>query len=175
MALRASLLSTVIKADTRIGFDPARSREGHRLFCDQHIDAGGHHVIDVFGRFLLPLGLQLNDIQWPLPIPDAARQWARTQLPGPQPTLMISPCSSHALRNWLPQRYAEVADHAVARHGMRIALICGGRGLEREMGDAILAHMQQPAIDLICTDTIQQFPALSQPADPQERTQECKA
>src|SRR3546814_754461 len=41
MSLRASLLSTVIKADTRIGFDPDRSREGHRLFCDQHIDAGG--------------------------------------------------------------------------------------------------------------------------------------
>src|SRR3546814_7914243 len=61
----------------------------------------------------------------------------------PQPTLMISPCSSHALRNWLPQRYAEVADHAVARHGMRIALIGGGSGIEHEMGDAILAHMQQ--------------------------------
>lgn len=165
MSLRASLLSTMIKAETRIGFDPRRSREGHQLFCNQHIDAGGHHVIDVFGRFLPPLGLQLGDVQWPLPISDAARRWAQSQLPGSQPTLMISPCSSHALRNWLPQRYAEVADHAVARHGMRIALIGGRSRLEREMGDAILAHMRQPVIDLIGKDRIELLPALLQRAD----------
>lgn len=165
MSLRASLLSTAIKASARIGFDPGRSREGHRLFCNQHIAASGRHVIDVFGQFLPPLGLRLTDIQWQLPISTAAREWAQIQLPGAQPTLMISPCSSHALRNWLPQRYAEVADHAATRHGMRIALIGGRSRVEREMGDAILSFMQQPAIDLIGKDSIEQLPALLQRAD----------
>jgi len=164
MSLRASLLSTAIKARMRIGFDVARSREGHRLFCNRRIAAGGHHVIDVFGRFLQPLGLRLTDIRWQLPITEAAREWAQTQLPGPQATLMISPCSSHALRNWLPQRYAEVADHAATQHGMRIALIGGRSNAEREMGNAILAAMRQPAIDLIGRDSIEQLPALLQRA-----------
>ena len=164
MSLRASVLSTAIKARTRIGFDAARSREGHALFCNQRIAADGYHVIDVFGQFLPPLGLHLADIQWNLPISDSACEWAQTQLPGPQATLMISPCSSHALRNWLPQRYAEVADYAASQHGMRIALIGGRSHAEREMGDAILANMQQPAIDLIGKGSIEQLPALLQRA-----------
>lgn len=165
MSLRASLLSTAIKARVRIGFDRARSREGHALFCNQRIAAGGDHVIDVFGRFLPQLGVQLRDIQWHLPVSESARQWAQAQLPGTQTTLMISPCSSHPLRNWLPQRYAQVADYAATRHAMRIALIGGRSSAERAMGDAIRGHMLQPAIDLIGKDSIEQLPALLQRAD----------
>jgi heptosyltransferase I len=81
-------------------------------------------------------------------------------LPGDAPTLLLSPCSSHTVRNWLPKRYAAVADHAARAHGLRIAL-CGGRSkLEREVADAILAAMREPALDLVGRDTLKQFLAL---------------
>src|SRR3546814_1812983 len=89
-----------------------------------------------------------------------ARAWAREQWPGDGiPTLLISPCSSHGLRNWRSDRYAAVADHAAAR-GWRIVL-CGGRSeLERDTADAIITAMQAPALDLVGKDTLKQLPAL---------------
>jgi heptosyltransferase I len=164
LAARANLLSLGIHAEQRIGYDRARSKEGHGWCINRRIPAGGHHVLDVFGRFAQPLGLTQERVEWNLPVPEAAHEWAAQQLPGEQPTLIVSPCSSHALRNWLPERYAAVADHAVRRHGWRVA-ICGGRSeLERRTADAILAAMNEPAMDLVGKDTLKQLMALLQRA-----------
>lgn len=164
LALRANLLSSLVQADMRIGYDRARSKELHGPFVNQRIPAGGQHVLDVFGRFVEPLGLHQDQVEWNLPIPEDAHGWAAQQLPGAQPTLLISPCSSHALRNWRPERYAAVADHA-AQYGYRIAL-CGGRSaLERATADAILSNMNAPAINLTGKDTLKQLAALLRRAD----------
>ena len=159
LALRANLLSALVSAERRIGYDLTRSKEGHSLFINERIQPGGHHVLDVFGKFCEPLGLRQDRVEWNLPVPQAALDWAAQHLPGDQRTLLISPCSSHVLRNWRPKRYAAVADHAAAQ-GWRIA-ICGGRSaLERTTGDAILAAMRHPALDLVGKDTLKQLLAL---------------
>ncbi len=160
LALRASLLSSAILADVRIGYDRARAKELHGLFVNRRIPATtGGHVLDAFASFIEPLGAPRAAPVWDFPISDDARAWAAAQLPGAQPSLLISPSSSHALRNWMPERYVAVADHAVAR-GHRVVL-CGGRSpLERRMADTILACMQHPVIDLTGKDTLQQLPAL---------------
>lgn len=160
LALRANVLAAGIRAGRKIGYDRARSKEGHGLVINERIAPGGHHVLDVLGRFVEPLGLRQAQVDWRLPVPQAARDWAAEQLPGEQPTLIVSPCSSHVLRNWRPERYAAVADHAARRHGYRIA-ICGGRSqLERDTADAILAAMREPAIDLVGRDTLKQLMGL---------------
>ncbi|MEO8742081.1 MAG: glycosyltransferase family 9 protein, partial [Lysobacteraceae bacterium] len=165
LALRANLLSSAIRADIRIGYDRVRAKELHGLFVNHRIPvATGGHVLDALASFVEPLGLPRTAPVWNFPITDAARAWAAEQLPGTQRTLLVSPCSSHALRNWMPDRYARVADHAAAS-GHRVVL-CGGRSpLERQMADAILASMQQSALDLTGKDTLQQLPALLERAD----------
>ena len=159
LALRANVLSALVNAERRIGYDRARSKEGHSLFINERITPGGHHVLDAFGKFCEPLGLVQDRVEWNLPVPPSAREWAQDQLPGDVPTLVVSPCSSHVLRNWAPDRYAAVADHAAAQ-GWRIA-ICGGRSeLERRTADAIQAAMRHPAVDLVGKDTLKQLLAL---------------
>ncbi len=159
LALRANLLSGLVRADRRIGYDLARSKEGHSLSVNERITAGGRHVLDVFGKFCEPLGLHQDRVEWNLPVPAESHEWAAEQLPEGPPTLLVSPCSSHALRNWRPERIAAVADHAAAR-GWRV-LLCGGRSqLERDTGDAILKAMRFPAQDLIGKDTFKRFLAL---------------
>ena len=160
VALRANLLSAFVPAARRIGYDRARSKDLHGLFVNERIaDRPGIHVLDAIGSFCEPLGLSQTDVVWNLPVPDEARAWARTQWADDRPTLLISPCSSHTLRNWRADRYAAVADHAAAR-GWRIVL-CGGRStLERETTDAIVAAMSAPALDLVGKDTLKQLPAL---------------
>ncbi|MFC4727034.1 glycosyltransferase family 9 protein [Coralloluteibacterium thermophilus] len=161
VALRANLLSAAIPARRRIGYDRARAKDLHGLFVRERIPArSGEHVLDAIGSFAEPLGLRQTEVRWDLPVPDAAREWAATQLAGDAPWLLISPCSSHTLRNWRAERYAAVADHAARAHGYRVVL-CGGRSeLERRTGDAILAAMKTPALDLIGKDTLKQLPAL---------------
>ncbi len=168
VSARANLLSTFIRARRRIGYDRARSKDGHGLVINERIaDRPGIHVLDAIGSFCEPLGLTRTEVVWNLPIRDEARDWARAQWDADGcRTLMISPCSSHALRNWRSDRYAALADHASSQ-GWRVVL-CGGRSeLERRTGDAILAAMRHrdAALDLIGRDSLLQLPALLEHAD----------
>jgi len=71
--------------------------------------------------------------------------------------LIISPCSSHVLRNWNVAGYAQVGDHAVRRLGMKV-LICGGRTrLEQQMGAEIAAEMRCACTNLVGQDTLLEF------------------
>ncbi|MFT3896535.1 MAG: glycosyltransferase family 9 protein [Thermomonas sp.] len=161
VAARANLLSAFLPAKRRIGYDRSRSKDLHGLFINERIpDRPGIHVLDAIGSFCEPLGLEQTEVVWNMPVPEAAFEWAAQQWPDDgTPVLMISPCSSHARRNWRAERHAALADHAAAK-GWRIVL-CGGRSeLERSTGDAILAAMKSPALDLIGKDTLKQLPAL---------------
>ncbi|MBN8802247.1 MAG: ADP-heptose--LPS heptosyltransferase [Lysobacteraceae bacterium SCN 69-123] len=161
VAFRANVLSAFIPARRRIGYDRSRSKDLHGLFINERIpDRPGIHVLDAIGSFCEPLGLKQTTVSWDLATPAEAHDWARAQWDDDgRPVLMISPCSSHARRNWHADRYAAVADHAAAR-GWRVVL-CGGRSeLERHTADAILAAMRAPALDLVGRDTLKQLPAL---------------
>lgn len=171
VAARANLLSAFLPAQRRIGYDRSRSKDLHGLFVNERIpDRPGIHVLDAIGSFCEPLGLKQTEVVWEMPVPDAARDWARAQWPDDgTPTLAISPCSSHARRNWRAERYAAVADHARDR-GWRIALLGGRSALERDTTDAILAAMRPSAgdgavLDLVGKDTLKQLPALLERAD----------
>lgn len=166
VALRANLLSGFVPARRRIGYDRSRSKDLHGLFVNERIpDRPGIHVLDAIGSFCEPLGLRQRQVRWDLPVPGEAREWARAQWPDDgRRTLLISPCSSHVLRNWRADRYAAVAGHAIAR-GWRVVL-CGGRSqLERDTADAIIAGMNAPVLDLVGKDTLKQLPALLERAD----------
>ncbi len=161
VALRANLASWCVRAPLRLGFDRARAKDLHGLFINHHIPAApGQHVVDGFFSFLETLGLKARTLRWDVPIPPAARAFAEEQLPHDKPALVISPCSSHEQRNWRAERYAAVADYAVERYGMRVAL-CGGPSLpERKYGEAITGHMHYTPLNLIGKDTIKQLLAL---------------
>jgi len=165
VALRSNVLSALVRAPLRIGYDAARAKDLHGLFVNTRIAArSGEHVLDAMASFLEPLGLRQTRVRWDIPIADAAHEFAARHLPGAMPTLLVSPCSSHALRNWQPGNYAAVIDHAATKLGWRVAL-CGGPGaFERVFGDAIVEKAKSKPIDLIGKDTLKQFLALAQRA-----------
>jgi heptosyltransferase I len=164
VALRASLVSAMVRASWRLGYDAARSKDLHGLFVNRRIAARkGEHVLDAMAGFLEPLGLAQTQVHWDIPIPEPAREFALRNLPEAVPTLLVSPCSSHRLRNWLPERYAAVMDHAAASD-WRVVLCGGPSAFERGFGNAIVEKCKNRPLDLIGKDTLKQFLALCQRA-----------
>jgi heptosyltransferase I len=161
VSLRASMASLGVKAFVRLGYDRARAKDLHGLFINHRIPAGdSQHVLDSFFSFLEALGLHERELRWDIPIPAEAQFFAERQIPPGQRALVISPCSSHALRNWRADRYAKVADHAVQRWDMQV-LLCGGPTVyERKYGEAIAYRMHHRPVNLVGKDTVKRLLAL---------------
>jgi heptosyltransferase I len=161
LSLRASIAATVVRAPIRLGFDRARARELQWLFTNARIaPRTREHVLDSFFGFLEALGIHDRTPRWNVPLPAAALEYAQTLIPDARPTLVISPCSSHSRRNWRPEAYAAVADHAVRRHGMRVILAGGPSMTERDVGAAIEQSAHVPLVNQIGRDTLPQMLAL---------------
>lgn len=162
LSIRASLMAACVPARVRLGFDRARARELQWLFTNARIaPRAREHVLDSFFGFAEACGVHERLLRWDLPLPADAQDYARAVIPDARPpTLIVSPCSSHELRNWTPERYAAVADHAADRHGMRVVLCGGPSASEREMGAAIERAARRPLLNQIGKDTLPQLLAL---------------
>lgn len=162
LALRANLVSRFVPARRRIGFDRQRSKELHSLVINERIaPSAGVHVLDVMLDFLPLLGLKRPEtVHWPFPIPDEAHRFAEQHLPAGREYLLISPCSSHELRNWDAARYAALANYAAKRWQLVPVLIGGRSTLEQAMADAISTQLDVDAINLVGKDTLKQLLAL---------------
>jgi heptosyltransferase I len=161
LSIRASAAAACIPAPTKLGFDKARAREMQWLFTNAQVaPRQREHVLDSFMGFADALGIAHKRLRWDIPLPSTALAYAENLIPDSQPTLVISACSSHRLRNWTPERYAAVADHAHVRHGMRVILCGGPSRLEREMGESIARLARAPLQNQVAKDTLPQLLAL---------------
>lgn len=165
VAARANLLSLLIKAPLRIGWDKPRWRDRHQWFVNRPVrSVPRQHQVDGFLEFARALGIETGPPQWNLPISHDDQQWADATLAeapdAGKPILMISPCSSHPLRNWSAERYAIVANHAIEKLGMRVVLAGGPSKLEKDTGEAIESAMTHAPQNLIGKDTLSQSVAL---------------
>ena len=164
VALRASVAGRMVRARHRIGFDRARSRDGHGLFINRRIAPHARpHVLDGFVDFLTALDIPVPERHWDLPIPDDARAFAREHLATASPILAINPCTSARLmnwRNWSAERYAAVVDHAWHCHGLRTVLTGGPAAAEQEMARAIASHAEADVIDLVGQTSPKQLAAV---------------
>jgi heptosyltransferase I len=161
LSIRASLVSALVRAPVKLGFDRRRARELQWLFTNAHIaPAVREHVLDSFLGFVRACGVAPGTPRWNLTLPEADRQYADTIVGNGRPTLVVSPCSSHPARNWPADRYAVVADHAIDAHGMRVVLCGGPSAAERLMGDAISKAAHHALDDQIGKDTLPQLLAL---------------
>jgi heptosyltransferase I len=157
-AWRASLIAALVRAPVKLGFDRERALDLQWLFTTHRIEpVAREHVMDALFGFARRLGVQQREYRWDIPLPDSARDYGIRHVPEGVPALIVSPCSSHELRNWHAAGYAAVADHAARRLGLKV-LICGGRTpREQRMGEEIVARMRAPCVNLVGQDTLLEF------------------
>jgi heptosyltransferase I len=162
VSLRANIITALINSKRKIGYDSSRSKDLHGLVINERITFAKEHVVDSFFKFIEQIGIPHRSLDWQIPIPLEAQAVAQQLIPENTDVLAISPCSSHSLRNWSIENYAQVANYAIEHYGMRIVLMGGRSVLEKEYGDKINALLSRPAINLIGKDTLKQLLATLQ-------------
>jgi heptosyltransferase I len=122
------------RAPVRMGFDRARSFEGVWLAANRHLPPSPRaHTQEMFLQFLDVLGVPRPDpLEWRIPF---TREEMRAQAEffgafGGRPAAALVPASANRKKDWLPERYAAVADALERDFGFRTVLV-GGPG-ERE-------------------------------------------
>jgi heptosyltransferase I len=158
LSFRASLVSSLVSAPIKLGFDKPRARELQWWFTNARIaPATSEHVLDSFMGFVRACGIEPKEPFWDLSLPPGALEYARGIIDDERLTLVVSPCSSHTARNWSAERYAAVAEHAVNAHNMRVVLVGGRSSIETQMGLGIAAAARVTVVNQIGKDTLPQL------------------
>jgi heptosyltransferase I len=152
--LKAGLVTALVPARRKIGFDRARARDGNWLFTDERIPPRGQrHVQDQYFEFLEHLGVDPRPAVWDLAITPAERAAQRAFFAGlDRPACAVVLGTSRPDKNWSADGYARVLEAVEREHGMRALLIGGPSRTEREMADAVLARTRATPLDLLGDD-----------------------
>jgi heptosyltransferase I len=152
VSLRANIVARLVKAQRRIGFDSARAKEGHQWVVTEQVASQVEpHVLDGFFSFYQqlmhlppPIDRLYCDFRIPVMVADRVRTW----LAGHSKWLVICPAASKDERNWLPERYAQVADRA-AQEGYRVMLCGSSRFSEHTLAASIVQMCQTSVVNLV--------------------------
>jgi len=152
VALRAGFVARCIPAKVKIGFDWARSKELHSLFINKRIAPQKEaHVLEGFKEFAGAIGVKDYLPTWDMPY-SAQDENNADELLGQEylanKLFVISPAASKAQRNWLPERYAVLADYA-HEQGFNVALTGGPTELEVNLANNIIKHSNSPILNLV--------------------------
>jgi heptosyltransferase I len=138
---KAGIITAMSGAERRLGFDRARARDANWLFTTERIPAHPvQHVQDQYFEFLTELGLSAEPVAWNLgPWPDerAAQQDFIAQFDRPIAAIVVA--TSKPEKDWLPDRWAAIADLISAKYGLQPVLVGGNSERERAAADAIIA------------------------------------
>lgn len=154
MSLRASLISLLVKAPIKLGFDRARANDLQWLFTNAQIaPQQQQHVLDSLFGFTDALGIHARVLRWDIPVLAQDVQHAQRLVNPGRPYLVISPSSSQPYRNWHVAGYAHLADYAATRYGLHVFITGGNTALERQLADEICAHATTPNITSLVGET----------------------
>lgn len=161
-ALRASLLSLMIRADIKLGYDFARAKDLQWLFSNRRIKPHKNpHMMENFLDFARYLGAKDLSIKWNLPVPQSAYEEAKTIIE--QPYMLISPCTNivrNNWRDWTTTGYREVIDFAYENYGLQTVLTGGKSEKERRFVDEIISLAKSPVVDALGKTSIKGLLAL---------------
>jgi heptosyltransferase I len=167
-ALRASIASLFIRANVKVGFDKARSRDFQHWFSNTQISGDSRvHVIDTFFQFLQTLGIDQQVLRWKIPLSKDDLTFATETLDN-KPSLVINPCTSvraNNWRNWKVEHYAAVIDYAATTYNLHTVLTGGPAKEEREFGEAITSKTNTPVNNMIGRSSLKQLQAILNAAD----------
>ena len=148
---KASMVTALASAPVKLGFDRARARDWNWLVTTNKIPPRGQrHVQDQYFEFLDVLGVPHEPVTWNLGPWEHERDAQRAflaRLDRPAASLVIG--TTREEKDWVPERWAELADALYERFGLQPVLV-GGRS-ERELATerVILERARHPVVSTL--------------------------
>jgi heptosyltransferase I len=142
VSLKASIVSTFVRAPVKLGFDRARARDASWLFTSHRLPAAPQqHVQDQYFEFLAHLGVPHTPVTWNLGPWEHERAAQREFFARfDRPVAAIVCGTSEPDRDWLPERWAAVCDALWTEYGLQPVLVGGPSARERATAAAIRQH-----------------------------------
>ncbi|MCP4323538.1 MAG: glycosyltransferase family 9 protein [Psychromonas sp.] len=160
LALRASVLTLGINAKYKVGFNRKRAKEAQWLFTNRKIeDTASTHVLESFYSFVEYLGVPKSQPAWNIPLSDDDFSFVKKNIPPKSPYIVISPAASKDERNWLTERYAQLADW-LAENNYQIVLCGSPSEREKKLGADIESLAHSSTINLIGKTSLKQLTAV---------------
>ena len=130
---KAGIVTALTHAPIKLGFDRARARDLNWLFTNRKIPVSPvQHVQDQYFEFITALGVSPEPVEWDLGPWPGERGWQRSFTSTiDRPIASIVVATSKPEKDWIPERWSEVADALHEQFGMQVVLV-GGKS-EREL------------------------------------------
>jgi heptosyltransferase I len=162
---RANIVSTLVRAPLRIGFDRARARDQQWLFTNTKLPARRErHVMDGLFEFAELIGVQKPaKPRWDIPVGAADVAAIAPLFKKSNRTLVISPCTGQKFRNyrnWRADWYAQIADYAAQRYGAYVLVTGGNTAIEQSYGRDIASAARFQVQNMIGKTTLKQLLAI---------------
>ena len=151
VAIKAGLLTALLKSPIKLGFDFARSRDANWLFTNTRIPAHPpQHVQDQYFEFLHALGVAPEPIDWNLgPWPGEAA-WASEILPRTsRPLAAVVVGTSKPEKDWPADRWVPVVDALYREYGMQPVLVGGSSPRERSAERMLQDRCEHAPVSLL--------------------------
>ena len=137
--LKAGILTAMVPAPIRLGYDRTRARDVNWLFTNRRIPPHEpQHVQDEYLEFVSALGMDSSIVEWNIGPWGAEREWQREfmrQFDRPIVSLVIG--TSRPQKDWYAQRWGELADALSGRFGLQPVLV-GGRSPREEATETVI-------------------------------------
>ena len=143
---KAGLVTALTKAPVKLGFDRARARDLNWLFTTDRIHPReGQHVQDQYFEFLEAMGVPHEPVLWNLGPWENERGWQRDFLAQfDRPIAPIVVATSKPEKDWMPERWAEVANALYGDFGLQPVLVGGKSPRELSAERVILERAKVP-------------------------------
>jgi heptosyltransferase I len=152
--LKAGIVTALARAPVKLGFDRARARDLNWLFTSHRIPPHApQHVQDQYFEFLDYLGVPHEPVEWQLgPWPDERVQHRELlamlrQTDRPAATIVVG--TSHPQKDWVPERWADVADALYADYGLQPVLVGGRSEREEDTERVIMARARHRPVSAL--------------------------
>jgi heptosyltransferase I len=141
----------IAPARRRLGFDRGRSRDGTSLAATERLPRRPRaHTQDMFLEFAEALDIPADPLEWRLGLrADEAEEQRSFYSRLGRPAAAIVPASANWKKDWVTERWAEVADRLYNEHGLQPVLVGGPSAREREIADTITSRSNVPVIDAL--------------------------
>ncbi len=137
--LKASIVSSFVRAPVKLGFDRARARDLSWLFTNRTLAPhSAQHAQDQFLEFTAALGLAIGPAEWNLGPWADERPWQKDFFaPMERPAVAMVVATSKPEKDWLPERWADVSD-ALWHDFALEPVIVGGRSPRELHAEAVI-------------------------------------